>query len=188
MGFSKQELEEFYREHAWNEGRLRRSFANKQELTLLSDFVKDVETEGLWFEVSFDQIHEDAYGFGVHICVELAPKKGKFLLWLFKEGNRRPLHQPVEAPIKYGFTAQANQLLIPFLIHKCIQKSAHNPWPRDYRCDRRVVFFQRLQRQCQMILKRVKAFEDPVMEELLAQLVPHMLYGVEFRRVGRQTE
>ena len=111
MGFSKQELEEFYREHAWNEGRLRRSFANKQELTLLSDFVKDVETEGLWFEVSFDQIHEEAYGFAVHICIELAPRKDKFLLWLFKEGLRRPLHKPVEAPIKYGFTAQANQLL-----------------------------------------------------------------------------
>lgn len=111
MGFTKQELEDLYAEHAWNEGRLRRSFANKQELTLLSDFVKDVQTEGLWFEVSFDQIHEDAYGFAVHICVELAPTKDKFMAWLFKVGNRRPLHKPVHVPIKYGFTAQANQLL-----------------------------------------------------------------------------
>ena len=111
MGFTKEELEEIFVEHAWNESRLRRAFANKQELTLLSDFVKEVETEGLWFEVSFDQIHEDAYGFAVNICVELAPSKDKFLAWLFKEGNRRPLHKPVEVAIKYGFKAQSNQLL-----------------------------------------------------------------------------
>lgn len=111
MGFSKQELEDLYSEHAWNEGRLRRSFANKQELYLISDIVKNVEVEGLWFSVSFDQIHQDAYDFEVHVCIELAPDKKEFLAWLFKEGNHRPLHKPVRVPVKYGFTAQANQLL-----------------------------------------------------------------------------
>lgn len=111
MGFSKQELDDLYAAQGWTEGRLRRSFANKQELTLLSDFVKDVEAEGLWFEVSFDQIHEEAYGFSVHVLVELAPAKDNFLAYLFIEGKRRPLHKPVRVPIKYGFTAQANQLL-----------------------------------------------------------------------------
>lgn len=110
MGFSKQELEEMYAANGWNEGRLRRSFANKQELTLLSDFA-DVEKDGLWFEMSFDQTHEEAYGFAVHVCIELAPTKDKFLGYLFIEGKRRPLHKPVEIPIKYGFTAQANQVL-----------------------------------------------------------------------------
>lgn len=110
MRFSKQELDELYERQGWNESRLRRSFANKQELHLLSDFA-DVENEGLVFVVSFDQIHEDAYGFAVHVCVELASEKDKFLAYLFVEGNRRPLHKPVEVPVKYGFTAQANQLL-----------------------------------------------------------------------------
>lgn len=111
MGYSKQELEDLFTAHAWNEGRLRRSLANKQELVLVSDFVKDVEKEGLWFEVSFDQAHEEAYGFEVHICVELAPAMDKFIAWLFIDGKRKPLHKPVEIPIKYGFTAQANQIL-----------------------------------------------------------------------------
>jgi hypothetical protein len=111
MGYSKQKLEDFYTEHAWNEGRLRRSLANKQELTLISDFVKDVEAEGLWFEASFEQTHETAYGFEVHVCVELVPEMDKFIAWLFIDGKRKPLHKPVEIPIKYGFTAQANQIL-----------------------------------------------------------------------------
>lgn len=109
--FTKEELEELYAKQVWNEGRLRRSFACKQELTLLSGFVTNVEDEGLWFEMSFDQIHEDAYGFAVHVCVELAQSKEYFDVYLFIEGNRRPLHKPVQVPIKYGFTAQANQLL-----------------------------------------------------------------------------
>jgi hypothetical protein len=111
MGYSAEKLEELYAAQGWNEGRLRRSFANKQELTLLSDFVENVAEEGLWFEMSFEQVHEDAYGFAVHACVELAPSMDKFLAYLFIEGKRKPLHKPVEVPIKYGFTAQANQLL-----------------------------------------------------------------------------
>lgn len=111
MVYSKQQLEDLYAKNAWNEGRLRRSLANKQELTLISDFVKDVETEGLWFEASFEQTHEQAYGFEVHVCVELVPEMDKFIAWLFIDGKRKPLHKPVEIPIKYGFTAQANQIL-----------------------------------------------------------------------------
>lgn len=113
--FTKQELETLYAAQGWNESRLRRSFANKQELTLLSDFVRDVETEGLWFEVSFDQMHKVAYGFDVHACVELAQDKACFIAYLFIEGNRKPLHKPVRVPIKYGFSAQANQLLTAVL-------------------------------------------------------------------------
>ena len=110
MGFKKEELEELYAAQGWNEHRLRRTFKNKQELTLLSDF-SDVERDGLCFEVSFDQVHEGTYGFAVHVRVELAPNKDKFLAYLFIEGKRRPLHKPVEIPIKYGFSAQANQML-----------------------------------------------------------------------------
>jgi len=110
VGISKTDLEDIYAANGWNEHRLRRSFASKQELVLLSDFAQ-VETEGLFFEVSFDQIHEDAYGFAVHVRIELAPSRNKFLAFLFIEGNRRPLHRPVEVPIRYGFSAQANQLL-----------------------------------------------------------------------------
>lgn len=110
MRFSKEELEELYAAQGWNEGRLRRSFANKQELRLLSDFA-EVEKIGLVFEISFEQLHKNAYGFAVHVCVELSQGKDKFLAYLFIEGNRRPLHKPVEVPIRYGFTAQANQLL-----------------------------------------------------------------------------
>jgi hypothetical protein len=108
--FKKQDLEDLYARQGWSETRIRRSFASKQELLLISDFA-NVEEEGLVFEVSFDQIHEDAYGFAVHVCVELSSDMDKFLAYLFIEGKRRPLHKPVEVPIKYGFTAQANQLL-----------------------------------------------------------------------------
>ncbi len=110
MKFKKQDLEDLYARQGWSETRIRRSFASKQELLLISDFA-NVEEEGLVFEVSFDQIHEDAYGFAVHVCVELSSDMDKFLAYLFIEGKRRPLHKPVEVPIKYGFTAQANQLL-----------------------------------------------------------------------------
>lgn len=110
MRFGKAELEDLYAAQGWNESRLRRSFSNKQELILLSGFA-DVEAEGLVFEVSFEQTRKHAYGFAVHVCVELAQSKDRFLAYLFIEGARRPLHKPVEIPIKYGFTAQANQLL-----------------------------------------------------------------------------
>ncbi|MFN9476148.1 hypothetical protein [Acidovorax sp.] len=110
MTFTKQELEELYSKQGWNEPRLRRSFANKQELVLLSGFA-NVERDGLIFEVSFEQIHEEAYGFAVHVCIELHQSKENFIGYLFIEGNRRPLHKPVMIPVKYGFTAQANQLL-----------------------------------------------------------------------------
>src|SRR4051812_13455076 len=110
MGFKKDELEELYAANGWNEGRLRRSIANKQEFMLISDWA-DVEREGLVFEVSFEQVHEEAYEFAVHVCIELAKTKDKFLAYLFIEGNRKPLHRPVQIPIKYGFSAQSNQLL-----------------------------------------------------------------------------
>lgn len=110
VGFKEQDLEALYTRQGWSETRLRRSLASKQELQLISDFA-DIATEGLVFEVSFDQIHEEAYGFAVHVCIELSSDMGKFLAYLFIEGKRRPLHKPVEVPIKYGFTAQANQLI-----------------------------------------------------------------------------
>ncbi len=110
MKLSKQNLEDLYTRQGWNESRLRRSFASRQELLVVNDFA-DIDHEGLVFEVSFDQVHEDAYGFAVHVCVELCLNMTMFHAYLFIEGNRRPLHKPVEVPVKYGFTAQANQLL-----------------------------------------------------------------------------
>ena len=41
----------------------------------------------------------------------LSSKKDEFLAYLYIEGVGRPLHRPVKIPIKYGFSAQANQLL-----------------------------------------------------------------------------
>lgn len=110
MGFKERDLEALYTRQGWNEARLRRSFASKQELLLISDFA-DVEKEGLVFEVSFDQIHKEVYGFAVHVCIELSSDMDKFFAYLSIEEKRQPLHKPVEVPIKYGFTAQANQLI-----------------------------------------------------------------------------
>lgn len=109
MKYTKQELEELYARQGWNEARIRRSFTNKQDMKLLGTFA-DILNEGLLFEVSFEQIHQVAYGFAVHVCIELASDMKHFLAYLFIEGNRRPLHRPVQIPIKQGFTAQTNQL------------------------------------------------------------------------------
>ena len=39
-----------------------------------------------------------------------------------------------------------------------------------------------------MVFQSIKAVEDPVVEELLAQLIPDMLNWIEFWRIGRQPE
>src|SRR5690606_19057992 len=40
----------------------------------------------------------------------------------------------------------------------------------------------------QMVFKSVQALEDPVVEELFTQIIPDMLYRIEFWCIGRQGE
>lgn len=46
-----------------------------------------------------------------------------------------------------------------------------------------MVVFKTLQRDDEMVFKRIKAIGDAVVEMLLAQFIPEMLLRVEFRRV-----
>jgi hypothetical protein len=103
---TNEQIEALYRANGWNKDRLRRSFASKQGLLLL----EEQYGEGVAFDIDFEQIHAKAYGFDVLIRVRLAADLSKFEAFLYLADKCRPLHRPVQIPIVYGFTAQANQL------------------------------------------------------------------------------
>lgn len=103
---TKEQLEALYAANGWNEGRVRKSFANKQGLRISN------EPYGgrLLFDVEFEQIHLKAYGFEVLVRLRLTDDLSKFEAFLCVRGKYRPLHKPVIVPLVYGFNAQANQL------------------------------------------------------------------------------
>lgn len=103
---TKEQLETLYIANGWNEGRLRKSFANKQGLRVINEAYGD----RLLFDIEFGQVHLKAYGFEVLVRVRLATDCSKFEAFLCLAGEFRPLHRPVAVPLMYGFTAQANQL------------------------------------------------------------------------------
>lgn len=106
---SKEAVEALYAENGWNEHRLRRSFANKGFVVLNEEC--DVDAQGLFFEIGFEQIREREDGFAVSVHIRLAIDMRYWLAYLSVRGQGSPLHEPVQVPVKYGFSAQANQLL-----------------------------------------------------------------------------
>ena len=104
---AKEMLDAACAKYGWNESRIRKSFANKQGLSVMPE---PFDGSCLQFYVEFAQVHERAYGFQVQIRVRLVLERECFEVFLCIDGNRFPLHKPVIVPLVHGFTAQVNQL------------------------------------------------------------------------------
>lgn len=101
---TKKQIEVLFAANGWNMDRLRRSLASKQGLRVLPETSQD----GLALDVEFEQTR--SYCFNVLIRVRLVADLSRFEAFLYREGAALPLHEPVPVPLKYGFTAQANQV------------------------------------------------------------------------------
>ena len=102
----KQKLEAVFQANGWNADRVSRSFANKGGYEVVS-----IEKGGRFcLQVEFRQARLEEYGFRVRVALELTDTMDRFRCYLYTDDSERPLHDPVEIPVLYGFTAQTNQM------------------------------------------------------------------------------
>lgn len=99
-------LEAVFQANGWNADRVHRSFANKGGYSVVG-----MERGGRFcIQVEFRQTRLDEYGFRVRVALLLSKSMDRFRCFLYTDESVGPLHEPVEIPVLYGFTAQTNQM------------------------------------------------------------------------------
>jgi hypothetical protein len=102
----KQRLEAVFQANGWNADRVIRSFVGKGGYEVVS-----MENCGQFcIQVEFRQVRLEEYGFRVRVALLLTDTMDRFRCYLYTDDVERPLHEPVEIPVLYGFTAQTNQM------------------------------------------------------------------------------